>query len=157
MNSPTSVTMPSAWWLPRSASLVTTAWLMSMQYVSTPAGSMLPTAMAWSVDASDVGPHGVLGGDDVGHHIGEGPIVADGAGQHERHAGPHAFVHHAAFEDAPLHARPDGAPAAHFVNHPEVVRVAALDASALPDGHAERGAEQVRLDVVGGEPVAGEE
>src|SRR5439155_9924697 len=51
-NSPTSVTMPRAWWLPRSASLVTTAWLMSTQYVSTPAGSRLPVAMAWSVEAS---------------------------------------------------------------------------------------------------------
>ena len=28
---PTSVTIPRAWWLPRSASLVTTAWLMSTQ------------------------------------------------------------------------------------------------------------------------------
>src|SRR5205807_5228667 len=49
---PTSVTIPRAWWLPRSASLVTTAWLMSTQYVSTPAGSRLPVAMAWRVDAS---------------------------------------------------------------------------------------------------------
>ena len=52
MNRPTSVTMPSAWWLPRSASLVTTAWLMSTQNVSMPAGRMLPVAMPCSVDAS---------------------------------------------------------------------------------------------------------
>ena len=49
---PTSVTTPCAWWLPRSASLVTTAWLMSTQNVSTEAGSTLPVAMVWSVVAS---------------------------------------------------------------------------------------------------------
>src|SRR5207245_8107515 len=43
----TSVTRPRVWEEPRSASLVTTAGLMSTQTVFTTAGSRLPVAMAW--------------------------------------------------------------------------------------------------------------
>src|SRR6266545_4771654 len=48
-NDSTSVTSPIDCQLPRSASLVTTAGLMSTQTVRTPAGSMLPVAMEWSI------------------------------------------------------------------------------------------------------------
>src|SRR5687767_15693505 len=37
------------------------------------------------VDVADVTPHGVLGHDDVGDGVGKRPVVADGAGQDERH------------------------------------------------------------------------
>src|SRR5262249_37709066 len=41
-----SVTMPMVWWLPRSASFVTVAGLISTQVTFTQAGSKLPVAMA---------------------------------------------------------------------------------------------------------------
>src|SRR5207253_178676 len=48
-NDSTSVTSPTDCQLPRSASLVTTAGLMSTHTVRTPAGSMLPVAMECSI------------------------------------------------------------------------------------------------------------
>ena len=48
-NSPTSVTTPIVWKLPRSASLVTTAGLMSTHTVCTAAGSRLPVAIECSM------------------------------------------------------------------------------------------------------------
>src|SRR3989338_5572732 len=51
-NDSVSETMPMPWNVPRSASFVTTAGLMSTQTVFTVAGSRLPVAMACSVEAS---------------------------------------------------------------------------------------------------------
>src|SRR2546427_626265 len=50
----TSVTRPIDCQLPRSASLVTTAGLMSTQTVRTPAGSMMPVAMLDGEPALDI-------------------------------------------------------------------------------------------------------
>src|SRR5439155_1250202 len=49
---PTSVTMPVDSTEPRSASLVTTAGLMSTQMSRTPAGVMFPTPIEWSMEES---------------------------------------------------------------------------------------------------------
>ena len=72
---------------------VTTAWLMSTQNVSTPAGRQLPVAMACRVEASmsatctpSVSPHAVGGDDGVGDDVGQGPVVAYRPAEHERHA-----------------------------------------------------------------------
>src|SRR4029453_399037 len=51
-NRPTSVTTPVAWAEPRSASLVTVDGLMSTQTSGTEAGSRLPVAIEWSMDAT---------------------------------------------------------------------------------------------------------
>src|SRR5690242_6422064 len=51
-NSSTSVTSPIACAVPRSAILVTTAGLMSTATQRTAAGSRLPVAMAWSMEAA---------------------------------------------------------------------------------------------------------
>src|SRR5438552_3195780 len=126
-----SVTMPSAWWLPRSASFVTTAWLMSTQNVSTQAGRMLPTAMAWSVDA----------GDDIGQR----PVVADRAGEHERDRLADALVHHAARDVPAFDGRRDRPAAPDLVDDAQVVAVPVLGRHARIDGDAERGAQHVRL------------
>src|SRR3954447_21166599 len=48
--SPTSVTTPTAWPVPRSLTFVGTAGLMSTQTIRTHAGSMLPTAMECSME-----------------------------------------------------------------------------------------------------------
>src|SRR5713101_8261812 len=50
-NGSTSVTKPTDWNVPRSASFVTVAGLISTQTVFTDAGSKLPTAMECSVVA----------------------------------------------------------------------------------------------------------
>src|SRR5258708_4470534 len=44
-NGSASVTTPTVWWLPRSASLVTVAGLMSTHATLTQAGKRLPTAI----------------------------------------------------------------------------------------------------------------
>jgi alkanesulfonate monooxygenase SsuD/methylene tetrahydromethanopterin reductase-like flavin-dependent oxidoreductase (luciferase family) len=51
-NRPTSVTTPVAWAEPRSASLVTVEGLMSTHTSGTEAGSRLPVAIEWSMDAT---------------------------------------------------------------------------------------------------------
>src|ERR1039458_5063032 len=47
---PTSATMPTAWPVPRSLTLVATAGLISTQTTRTQLGSMLPVAMEWSME-----------------------------------------------------------------------------------------------------------
>src|SRR5258708_3316163 len=49
-NKPTSVTTPTACPVPRSLTLVTTAGLISTQTILTQLGSMLPTAIEWSIE-----------------------------------------------------------------------------------------------------------
>src|ERR1700730_299783 len=49
-NRPTSVTTPTACPVPRSLTLVTTAGLISTQTILTQLGSMLPTAIEWSIE-----------------------------------------------------------------------------------------------------------
>src|SRR5579871_141829 len=49
-NCPTSVTTPTAWPVPRSLTLVTTAGLMSTHTILTQLGSMLPVAIECSID-----------------------------------------------------------------------------------------------------------
>src|SRR6266850_6592053 len=51
-NDAASITRPTAWKVPRSASLVGTAGLTSTQTVGTLAGSRLPVATAWRVVAT---------------------------------------------------------------------------------------------------------
>ena len=102
-NGSASVTMPTVWMLPRSVSFVTVAGLMSTQATFTHAGSRLPTAIECSVVATIrqkptpgiVLPHRVLGLQHVGDDLRQRAVVADAAGQDERHVVPDALVHDA--------------------------------------------------------------
>ena len=95
--------------------------------------------------------------DDVSHGVGQRTVVAHRPAEDEGHAGLHAGVHDPVGEVAGLHRGGDGAVAADLVDDPEVVAVAALGPGAGADRDAEGRAQHRRLDVVGGEAVAGEE
>ena len=103
-----SVMMPIAWALPRSASLVTVAGLMSTHTSGTDAGRMFPVAIECSIVATmiakptsgQLGAHRPLALDHVGVDVGQRAVVAHRADQHERLAGLHHRVHDPAGEHA---------------------------------------------------------
>src|SRR6185312_5221988 len=95
--------------------------------------------------------------DDVGVDVGQRTVVAHRAHQHERLAGLHHRVHHAAGQDAGVHRGLDRPGGADGVDRADVVLVTVRHAGALRQVDAERGAEQRGLDVVGGQRVAGEQ
>ena len=87
-----SVMMPIAWALPRSASLVTVAGLMSTQTSGIDAGRMFPVAIECSIVATMIAKptsgqlraHRPLALDHVGVDVGQRAVVAHRADQHER-------------------------------------------------------------------------
>ena len=95
--------------------------------------------------------------DDIGEHIGQGPVVPDRPGQHEWHLPADAFVHDPAGHIARFHRGRNGSMPADLVDNPQVVGVPTLDGRPLAYRNPERGAENVGLQVMGGEAVAGEE
>ena len=149
-NRPMSVMMPIAWALPRSASLVTVAGLMSTRHQRDRRGQEVPGRDRVQhrrhhdreADVRQLGAHRPLALDHVGVDVGQRAVVADGAHQHERLAGLHHRVHDAAGEDAGLHGRGDRAGRADGVDRAEVVLVPVRHARPLGQGDAQGGAEQ---------------
>ena len=109
------------------------------------------------VDPGQRGAHPPPGLQHVGDHVGERAVVADRPGEHVLDPVADAFVHHPAAEDPRLDRGPDAPGGADAVDRAHVQLVAGLDGQALLQTQPERGAEELGLDVVGGQPVAGEE
>ncbi len=107
--------------------------------------------------AGDVPAHRFLRLQDIGDHLGEGTVVAHRAAQHERDAVDDARMHDAAPEDPSPDRPADAAAAADGVDRAHVVVVPVLRRDAARQVHAQRRAEQRRLDVVRGQPVAAEQ
>ena len=151
---------------PRSASLVTTAGLMSTQTTCTHAGSMLPTPMPCSiVDSTSTSPTPVERGgvailrlDQVHHRVGKRTVVADAAGEDVVDVVRGCTRTSRRTVSTPCStAGADAAGAVDRVDRAHVVAVAAFDGRAGFEIDAERRAEQRLLDVVHGERVAGEQ
>jgi lysine-ketoglutarate reductase/saccharopine dehydrogenase-like protein (TIGR00300 family) len=100
---------------------------------------------------------GPLPFDDVGVDVGQWSVVAHRADEDELLRVPDHCVHDAAGESAVGDRRRDRARAADRVDGTDVVLVPVLDAFAVGEVDAQRGAVQRGLDVVSGEGVAGEE
>ena len=161
-NSPTSVTTPTAW--PGAAV------------------ADLGRHRRIDIDADDLHParQHVAGGDGMQHgaetehqaggfqlrgvgvlrrvHVGDGfgqrTVVAQAAGQHERHVVLHAFVHDAGFQPAALHRARDAARVVDRVDGAHVIAMAVLGLAAIRQADAERRAEQRGFDIVHAQRVA---
>ncbi len=162
---PTSVTMPSAWWLPRSVELGHDR-LVDVDAVGLDPGRekvagrdrvQVEASIERDVDTVHEVPHGVGGGEGVAQHVGQRPVVAHRATEHEGDSGADAFVEDTRSEPAGLDGGGDGAVSPDLVDHPQMVGVPVLGGDALAERDPERCAEHRGLDVVGGEAVAGEE
>ena len=100
---------------------------------------------------------GVLGGVHVGDGIGQRTIVAQAAGQHERHIGAHAFVEDAARQAPGFDRLAHAAGMINGVDGAHVIAMAVLFLPSVGQAHAQRGAEQRRLRVVYAQRVAAEQ
>ena len=98
--------------------------------------------------------HGVLRAVDIAIHLGQRAVVADGAGQHERHAAAHAGVHDAVPDAVGVEEGRNGAAGAHLVEHVDVVVVPVGRGALRVDVLAQRRAQQPGLQVVGGQGIA---
>ena len=107
-----SVTRPTAWKVPRSASFVTTPGLMSTQSVFTVAGSRFPTAIECNivpiiiaiVTPPSFRPHRSLRLERVGDDVGQRAVVADRPAR-TKSTCFHTGIHDAALEQAALDRR----------------------------------------------------
>ena len=108
-------------------------------------------------DLGDVLAHLALRGDDVGDHIGNRSVVADRAGENDRNLLAVGFVHDAAREDAGVDRGLDPAERADPIDRAQVVHVPLFHGKGVGQVHAERRPEELRLDIVGGQRVSGEQ
>ena len=99
----------------------------------------------------------LLGLHRVGDHVGQGTVVADGAGQHVGDVAPDDLVEEAGGQHALLHRLADAAAAADAVDGAQMMLVAAFDRLALGQVDAQRSVEEGRLDVVDRDGVAAED
>ena len=160
-----SVTIPTACALPRSASFVTVAGLISTATNGTEAGRRFPVRDRVQhrrdhdreAHPGELRSHCTLAFDHVGVDIGQRPVVAYRADQHEWPPGLHHCVHHAAGEDAIVDGLLDRAGRADRVDRADVVLVTMRDTHADGEVDPERRPEQRGLDVMRGECVAAEQ
>ena len=97
-------------------------------------------------------PHRVLRLERVAEDAGQRAVVADRPGEHEGHLVADQRVHDAALDEPGLDRTLDGADRPHLVDGAHVKAVSALGGLAGV-AHAQRGAEDRRLDIVHGDRV----
>ncbi len=105
---------------------------------------------------ADMVAHGVLGLVGVAEHAGQGPVVADGTGQHIGHAVALERVHDAVVHALLLDELVDASPVAHAVDGVQVMVVPVGAVLLGVDVLAERSVEVSPFQIVGGQGVAGE-
>ncbi len=134
------MTMPTVWKLPRSASLVTTAGLMSTQTRAHAGRQHVADGdavqhrrehQAGAAPAARSAASRFCACDHVGDHVGHRAVVADAAGEHERRARLDERVHEAAGDHALVDGGLDGAAAADGVDGAQVMLVTAGDRRAV--------------------------
>ena len=159
-----SVTRPTAWKAPRSASFVATAGIDIHAERFHRRGEQIPDRDRLQGrahhhrdgNALQSGSHRFLRLDRIGNHIRQRAVISDGAGENKINAVLHTGVHDAALEQATRDRLLDAAQPADRVDRAEMILGAFIGERALLEMHAERSPKERVLDVMRRQRVAGE-
>jgi hypothetical protein len=128
------VTMPRAWWLPRSAQLGDDG-LVDVDAVGLDTGREEVSGRdrvqggcehEGDVDTVEGSRMASAADEGVADHVGQGPVVADGTAEDEGHSGAHALVEDARAQPAGLDGGGDGTEPPDLVYDAQMVRVPVL-------------------------------